>query len=52
MLVYHQIAVAPSAGTDRSTVTRDVLAAQLDMVRASGIAVVPVSRAYAEVHGS
>jgi hypothetical protein len=52
VLVYHEIASAPSAGADRATVTRDAFAQQLSLVRDSGIAVEPVARALAEVQSS
>jgi peptidoglycan/xylan/chitin deacetylase (PgdA/CDA1 family) len=52
ILVYHQIAGVQSDGSDRSTITRSALAAQLDVIRDSGIAVEPVARAYAEINAS
>lgn len=52
ILVYHEISDGGSSSSDHSTVSRDALAAQLDLVRDSGIPVEPVSRAFAELQGS
>jgi peptidoglycan/xylan/chitin deacetylase (PgdA/CDA1 family) len=56
ILVYHQISTPESTGTqentiaaDRSTITRDVLAAQLKLVRDSGIEVQPVAQAFKQL---
>jgi peptidoglycan/xylan/chitin deacetylase (PgdA/CDA1 family) len=58
ILVYHQIATPESTGTqentivaDRSTITRDVLAAQLQLIDESGIEVQPVARAFEQLQG-
>jgi peptidoglycan/xylan/chitin deacetylase (PgdA/CDA1 family) len=58
ILVYHQIATAESTGTqentiaaDRSTITRDVLAAQLQLIDQSGIEVLPVTQAFKKLQG-
>jgi peptidoglycan/xylan/chitin deacetylase (PgdA/CDA1 family) len=52
ILVYHEIPTAPSAADDRASVPRDVFAQQLALIRDSGIAVVPVASAMAEVQSS
>ena len=55
ILVYHQIATTESTGThntidaDRSTITNDVLAAQLKLIDESGIEVQPVAQAFAQL---
>ncbi|MDJ0349419.1 polysaccharide deacetylase family protein [Cryobacterium sp. PH29-G1] len=56
ILVYHQIATAPATGTqedtiagDRSTITEDALAAQLQLIEDSGIEVQPVTQAFARL---
>lgn len=53
ILVYHQIATPESTGTqttiiaaDQSTITSDVLAAQLQLIDESGIEVQPVAKAF------
>lgn len=58
IIVYHQIATPESTGTqehtiaaDRSTITSDVLAAQLQLIDESGIAVQPVAQAFEQLHG-
>ncbi|MBT2249580.1 polysaccharide deacetylase family protein [Arthrobacter sp. BHU FT2] len=58
ILVYHQIAAGPSAGThentvaaDRSTITSDVFAAQMQLIDDSNIDVQPVAQAYAQLQG-
>jgi peptidoglycan/xylan/chitin deacetylase (PgdA/CDA1 family) len=58
ILVYHQIATAESTGTqentiaaDRSTITRDVFAAQLQLIDQSGIEVLPVTQAFKKLQG-
>ncbi|MDN4645938.1 polysaccharide deacetylase family protein [Arthrobacter sp. PsM3] len=58
VLVYHQIAAPDSSGTqehtiatDRSTITSDVLAAQLQLVADSGIEVQPVAQAFKQLQG-
>ncbi len=58
ILVYHQIATAESTGTqentisaDGSTITSDVLAAQLQLIDESGIEVQPVAQAFKELEG-
>ncbi|MET3720969.1 MULTISPECIES: polysaccharide deacetylase family protein [unclassified Arthrobacter] len=58
ILVYHQIATPQSTGTqegtiaaDRSTITSDVLAAQLKLVAKSGIQVQPVAQAFKQLQG-
>ena len=58
ILVYHQIAAPDSSGTqvntiaaDRSTITSDVLAAQLQIVAQSGIEVQPVAQAFEKLQG-
>jgi peptidoglycan/xylan/chitin deacetylase (PgdA/CDA1 family) len=49
ILVYHRIS-APGAGSpQQSTVPREVFAAELDQIQASGIAVEPVSTALAQL---
>ena len=52
ILVYHQISVGGSINSDHSTITRNAFAAQLDVIRHSGISVEPVSRAFSETQGS
>ena len=56
IFVYHQIATPESTGTqkstiaaDRSTITSDVLAAQLQLIADSGIEVQPVTQAYTQL---
>ncbi|MFC9772341.1 MULTISPECIES: polysaccharide deacetylase family protein [unclassified Pseudarthrobacter] len=58
ILVYHQIATPQSTGTqehsiaaDRSTITSDVLAAQLQLVDDSNIEVQPVMQAFEKLQG-
>nr|WP_254703256.1 polysaccharide deacetylase family protein [Pseudarthrobacter sp. C4D7] len=58
ILVYHQIAAPDSSGTqkntiagDRSTITSDVLATQLQLIDDSGIQVQPVARAFEQLQG-
>ena len=59
ILVYHQIATPESTGTqetttitaDRSTITSDVLAAQLQLVEGSGIEVQTVAEAFEQLQG-
>ncbi|MET1089220.1 MAG: polysaccharide deacetylase family protein [Arthrobacter sp.] len=59
ILVYHQISTPESTGTqengtitaDRSTITSDVLAAQLQQVHDSGIEVQPVAQAFQRLQG-
>jgi peptidoglycan/xylan/chitin deacetylase (PgdA/CDA1 family) len=58
ILVYHQIAPAESTGiqgntiaTDRSTITSDALAAQLELIDKSGIKVQPVAQAFGQLQG-
>lgn len=58
ILVYHQIAASESTGTleniiaaDRSTITSDVLAAQLQLIDESGIEVQPVAQAFKQLQG-
>jgi hypothetical protein len=58
ILVYHQISTPESTGTqehtiaaDRSTITSDVLAAQLQLIDDSNIDVQPVAQAYAHLQG-
>jgi hypothetical protein len=58
ILVYHQIATPESTGTqtstiaaDRSTITSDVLAAQLKLIHQSGIEVLPVVQAFKQLQG-
>ena len=58
ILVYHQIATPESTGTqehtiaaDRSTITSDVLAAQLQLIDESGIDVQPVAQAFGQLQG-
>jgi peptidoglycan/xylan/chitin deacetylase (PgdA/CDA1 family) len=59
ILVYHQIATPESTGTqengtiagDRSTITSDVLGAQLQIIDQSGIQVLPVSQAFKQLQG-
>jgi peptidoglycan/xylan/chitin deacetylase (PgdA/CDA1 family) len=59
ILVYHQIATAESTGTqengtiaaDRSTITSDVLGAQLQLIDQSGIEVLPVGQAFKQLQG-
>jgi hypothetical protein len=51
ILVYHQISSQPD-GSDRATITKNVFASQLEMIGGSGIAVEPVSRAFAEVRAN
>lgn len=59
ILVYHQIAAPDSTGTqqngtiaaDRSTITSDALAAQLKLIRQSGIEVQTVASAYQQLQG-
>jgi peptidoglycan/xylan/chitin deacetylase (PgdA/CDA1 family) len=58
ILVYHQIATPESTGTqentiaaDRSTITSDVLAAQLKLIDQSGIEVQPVAQAFKQLQG-
>ncbi|QHK20052.1 polysaccharide deacetylase family protein [Pseudarthrobacter psychrotolerans] len=58
ILVYHQISTPKSTGTqentvaaDRSTVTSDVLAAQLQLIDQSGIKVQPVAQAFKQLQG-
>jgi peptidoglycan/xylan/chitin deacetylase (PgdA/CDA1 family) len=59
ILVYHQIATPESTGTqengtiaaDRSTITSDILAAQLQQIHDSGIEVQPVAQAFARLQG-
>ncbi|TDT85818.1 polysaccharide deacetylase [Arthrobacter sp. AG258] len=58
ILVYHQIAAADSSGTqehtiaaDRSTITSDVLANQLQLIGDSGLQVQPVARAFELLEG-
>jgi hypothetical protein len=58
ILVYHQIAAPDSSGTqvntiaaDRSTITSDVLATQLQLVAQSGIEVQPVAQAFEKLQG-
>ena len=49
VLVYHQVTAVRPDGTDITTITRAALAAQLDVIRNTGIAVEPVAKAYAEI---
>lgn len=58
ILVYHQIGAPESTGTqentiaaDRSTITSDVLAAQLQLIDESGIEVQPVAQAFEQLQG-
>jgi peptidoglycan/xylan/chitin deacetylase (PgdA/CDA1 family) len=59
ILVYHQISTRESSGTqengtiaaDRSTITNDVLAAQLQQIHDSGIEVQPVAQAFQRLQG-
>lgn len=58
ILVYHQIATPDSTGTqkttiaaDQSTITSDVLAAQLQLIDESGIEVQPVTQAFTQLQG-
>ncbi|WP_167467867.1 polysaccharide deacetylase family protein [Arthrobacter oryzae] len=58
ILVYHQIAAPGSTGapektfaTDGSTITSDVLAAQLQLIDKSGIEVQPVAQAFRKLQG-
>ena len=58
ILVYHQIATPEETGTqkniiaaDRSTITSDVLAAQLKLIDESDIDVQPVARAFEQLQG-
>ena len=58
ILVYHQIANPDSSGTqkntiaaDRSTITSDVLATQLQLIDESGIQVKPVAQAFEQLQG-
>jgi peptidoglycan/xylan/chitin deacetylase (PgdA/CDA1 family) len=58
ILVYHQIAAPGSPGTqknsiaaDRSTITSDVLATQLQLIDDSGIQVKPVAQAFEQLQG-
>lgn len=58
IIVYHQIAAPDSTGTqehtiaaDRSTITRDVLATQLQLIADSGIRVQPVAQAFKQLQG-
>ncbi|GAA1756911.1 hypothetical protein GCM10009712_02230 [Pseudarthrobacter sulfonivorans] len=58
ILVYHQIATQANTGTqehtiaaDRSTITSDVLGAQLQLVDQSGIQVLPVAEAFKQLQG-
>ena len=58
ILVYHRIATPESTGTqentiaaDRSTITSDVLAAQLQLIDESGIEVQPVAQAFEYLQG-
>jgi peptidoglycan/xylan/chitin deacetylase (PgdA/CDA1 family) len=50
ILVYHDISAVRSDDSDRDTISRKAFASQLEMIHGSGIAVEPVSRAFAEVH--
>jgi peptidoglycan/xylan/chitin deacetylase (PgdA/CDA1 family) len=52
ILVYHQIVGAGAGGVGRTSISRDVFAAQLDQIRDSGIAVAPVSNAFAQLERS
>ncbi len=59
ILVYHQVATSESTGTqentiaaDRSTITSDVLAAQLQLIDESGIEVQPVAQAFEQLQGT
>ena len=58
ILVYHRIATPESTGTqentlaaDGSTITSDVLAAQLQLIDESGIEVQPVAQAFEYLQG-
>lgn len=58
ILVYHQIATPESTGiqqniiaADRSTITSDVLGAQLQIIDQSGIQVLPVAQAFKQLQG-
>jgi peptidoglycan/xylan/chitin deacetylase (PgdA/CDA1 family) len=59
ILVYHQIATPESTGTqengtiaaDRSTITSDVLGAQLQLIDQSRIQVLPVEQAFKQLQG-
>jgi peptidoglycan/xylan/chitin deacetylase (PgdA/CDA1 family) len=59
ILVYHQIATTESTGTqengtiaaDRSTITSDVLGAQLQLIDQSRIQVLPVEQAFKQLQG-
>lgn len=58
ILVYHQVAAPDSSGTvkntiavDRSTITSDVLATQLQLIDDSGIQVQPVAQAVEQLQG-
>jgi peptidoglycan/xylan/chitin deacetylase (PgdA/CDA1 family) len=58
ILVYHQIATPANTGTqehtiaaDRSTITSDVLGAQLQLIDQSGIEVLPVEQAFKQLQG-
>jgi len=58
IFVYHQIATPESTGTQKndivavqSTITSDVLAAQLQLIDDSGIEVQPVARAFEQLQG-
>lgn len=58
ILVYHQIATSESTGTQesaaaavQSTITSDVLAAQLQLIDDSGIEVQPVTKAFEQLQG-
>lgn len=58
ILVYHQIAAPESTGTqentitaDRSTITSDALADQLQLIDQSGIEVQPVAQAFEQLQG-
>jgi peptidoglycan/xylan/chitin deacetylase (PgdA/CDA1 family) len=50
ILVYHEISAVRSDDAERDTISRKVFASQLETIHGSGIAVEPVSRAFAEVH--
>jgi peptidoglycan/xylan/chitin deacetylase (PgdA/CDA1 family) len=52
ILVYHQISAVQSDGSERATITRKAFERQLEMIGGSGIAVEPVSKAFAEVHSN
>ena len=58
ILVYHQIAAPDASGTqkntiaaDKSTITSDVLATQLQLIDESGIQVKPVAQAFEQLQG-